>query len=91
MRADVWVRCRFPCFRNNVARAYRSNFAGLNNKRITSAKPKTTPNSKVAWAMLDFIMLLLVVVCFVLASAYASLCDRLLALPGRAPDKDVAS
>jgi hypothetical protein len=31
--------------------------------------------------MLDVTMLTLVVVCFVLAKAYASLCDRLLALP----------
>jgi hypothetical protein len=37
--------------------------------------------------MFDVIMLALVVVCFVLAAAYASLCDHLLALPA---GKDVS-
>jgi hypothetical protein len=37
--------------------------------------------------MFDFIMLMLIIGCFVLAAAYASLCDHLLALP----DKDASS
>jgi len=37
--------------------------------------------------MFDVIMLALVVVCFVLAAAYASLCDQLLTLPA---GKDVS-
>lgn len=37
--------------------------------------------------MLDVTMLALVVVCFALAKAYASLCDRLLARPA---DEDVS-
>lgn len=40
--------------------------------------------------MLDVTMLTLVVVCFVLAGAYASLCNRLLALPADKRDKDVS-
>jgi len=40
--------------------------------------------------MLDVTMLALVVVCFVLANAYASLCDRLLAPPGETSDKDIS-
>jgi len=38
--------------------------------------------------MLDVTMLTLVAVCFVLANAYANLCDRLLARPGETSDKD---
>lgn len=41
--------------------------------------------------MLDAVMLMLVLACFGLANAYASLCTRLLALPGREFDKDTSS
>ena len=44
-------------------------------------KPERGIKLQVAWAMLDMAMLALVVVCFALANAYASLCNRLLAPP----------
>ena len=40
--------------------------------------------------MLDAIMLTLIVICFVLASGYATLCDRLLTRPADKFDKDAA-
>ena len=40
---------------------------------------RLTPNCEVACAMSDVIMLALVIVCFALAAAYASLCEHLLA------------
>ncbi len=42
-------------------------------------KAWATPNCEVACAMSDVIMLALVIVCFALAAAYASLCEHLLA------------
>jgi hypothetical protein len=47
----------------------------------TYAKTAKEPYRKAAWTMFDFIMLVLVIGCFVLAAAYARLCDHLLALP----------
>ena len=40
--------------------------------------------------MLDLFMLALVGVCFVLAKAYASLCNRLLAVPADKPREDAS-
>ena len=40
-------------------------------------------NCAVTWIMFDVMMLVLVVGCFALAAAYASLCDRLLTRTGK--------
>jgi len=42
---------------------------------------------RLPWIMLDVAMVALILVCFALAWAYASFCDRLLALPA---SKDVS-
>jgi hypothetical protein len=41
--------------------------------------------------MLDVAMLVIVVVCFVLAGCFASLCNNLIRPPDRAPDKKATS
>jgi hypothetical protein len=77
--------------RNPYEKRKQMGFSGPHSSIWLSAKLKAAIQLQGLRAMLDVAMMILVVICFALAKAYASLCDRLLAPPGAEPDKDVSS
>ncbi len=86
VRRSAWTTLRgCPLGRRYAFRRRSYNFTIPSSQLPSRISMRRAANDRcsteIAWAMPDVTMLMLVVVCFALATAYARLCDQLLTLP----------